>query len=34
MQRDSGYPPNWMADIVRLLPKRRSVSPVRVPEFA
>ena len=22
MQHDSGYPPNWMADIVRLLPKQ------------
>ena len=22
MQRDSGYSPNWMADIVRLLPKQ------------
>src|SRR5260370_15658704 len=22
LQTDSGYPPNWMADIVRLLPKQ------------
>jgi hypothetical protein len=22
MQHDSGYPPNWMADVIRVLPKQ------------